>query len=85
MNITGRFAQTTAYVPSDFTGAFYGSSGVGNANSGGQYSDANHYTNLDASRSWTGNTSSPIYTNSIQNSSTVQPPAYIVNIWERIA
>lgn len=68
MNITGYVGGGLG----TYGGAFYhGWDYSGSAADGGGSTDATG--NFDASRSWTGNTSNPIYTNDIQNSSTVQP------------
>lgn len=75
-NITGTFAVRSAWNNGAAGGAFYVTS--------------NQYQNADletGSNNWRGeygfdaSRSSSIY----GNSSTVQPPAYLVNIWERIA
>lgn len=91
MNITGGFSGIRGVA----NGAFYniGSSKAGNDAVG----DSVHF---DASRSWTGETSlngshthtvSATITNNTNvnglygKSETVQPPALIVNVWERIS
>ena len=75
-------------------GAFYGSSAESafqtpNCNSGA-YSE--RYINFSADRTWTGSTSSDgahshgaYITGITGNSTTVQPPALLVNIWKRTA
>ena len=72
-NITGTFASQDM-IPSAFSGAFTAVS-RGNASSAYSGVTAQYSANFDASRS------SSIY----GNSDTVQPPAYIVNVWKRTA
>ena len=68
-NITGRFKGVDAVSGAE--GCFYNGAKVNGAASG----EDDKYINFDASRS------NPIY----GNSDTVQPPAYLVNIWKRTA
>ena len=70
--ITG-LVMTREQIPNENSGAFYT-----NGSMGGRYKlegGAGYYTRFDASRS------NPIY----GKSNTVQPPAYLVNIWKRTA
>jgi hypothetical protein len=70
MNITGNINRPWGDINSN--GAFSNYMSGGNRPAGGGYTEA--YIKFDASRTWTGNTSNPNYTNTnIQNSSTVQP------------
>jgi hypothetical protein len=73
-NITGKLNNTMWQIGRNISGAFeeqdYGVGGIGSGTNGGAWN-----VNFDASRS-----------NSIYgNSSTVQPPAYCVNVWRRTA
>ena len=71
-NITGTFVSGAwSSHTSYITGAFYQTDSVGAASG----SDSRQVLTMDASRS------SAIY----GNSSTVQPPAFVVNIWRRIS
>ena len=78
-NITGNFgAMIPDYHGSKCSGAFYGVTIDNNSHFSWQQGSANgtcYGYDINASRS------SSIY----GNSSTVQPPAFIVNIWKRIA
>ena len=70
--ITG-LVMTREQIPNENSGAFYT-----NGSRGGRYKledGAGYYTRFDASRS------NPIY----GKSNTVQPPAYLVNVWKRTA
>jgi len=69
MNITGSFL--TGHYTVEGWGAFYDAGSGGTKEYGSQYDDRR--AGFDASRSWTGSTSNPDYTDNIQNSSTVQP------------
>lgn len=100
MNITGEIAglsYDTTDSKNGMSGAFYWGS---DNKSGGGTGEKDRYGYFDASRSWTGETSlngSHTHTVSgttIKNtnvnglygkSETVQPPALIVNVWERIS
>lgn len=76
-NITGSFAVDKTsynYVDSIATGAFSKSMSTAPGNNANQSGNAPLF-NFDASRS------SSIY----GSSNTVQPPAYVVNIWQRVA
>lgn len=75
-NITGGVSKITSKGTPDSVGALYSSDFVYNnlENVGGS-DDGNSNINIDASRS------SSIY----GASSTVQPPAYVVNVWRRTA
>ena len=55
------------------SGVFYSDGSSYGRNGGHENYTMTNKVGFDASRSWTGNTSNPIYTNNIQNSSTVQP------------
>lgn len=98
MNITGHFYALDQV--NSYSGAFYrnGSTNVGGYGGSGEYSYK--MQQFDASRSWSGSTSSngshthtlsaTITNNTNVNglygkSETVQPPALIVNVWERIS
>lgn len=73
-NITGKAGGGLRNYSSDDSGALYGSNYVHNGPVDGNYG-INDILNFDASRS-----------NSIYGqSNTVQPPAYVVNIWRRTA
>lgn len=72
-NITGRFDRSNRNGFGAAEGAFYNGASVGGFARHGDKDSS--YVEFDASRS------NPIY----GNSDTVQPPAYIVNIWERIS
>lgn len=77
MNITGTTGNFKTYHQGDtgyWTGAFGGSHAVSGSDAH-SYSDSRYAVAVDfnASRSWTGNTSNPIYTNNIQDFPTVQP------------
>lgn len=72
-NITGRFDRSNRNGIGPTGGAFYVGSAVGGYPRG-DGRDSN-YIEFDASRS------NPIY----GNSETVQPPAYLVNVWKRTA
>lgn len=79
-NITGNIRGLLNHTQFQGTGAISssllsGSAYSGYVNNSGNYASNIQNTNIDASRS------SSIY----GNSSTVQPPAYLVNIWERIS
>lgn len=77
-NITGTSLSSFLLDFSNPGGALYGSTVSAGAQlklGGGTYGSVGNQLNIDASRS------SSIY----GNSSTVQPPAYVVNIWERTA
>lgn len=78
-NITGQTAglanDMSAASQELYNGAFYKGTNTRQAGWGGATADEFHPLVLDASRS------SPIY----GNSDTVQPPAYVVNIWKRTA
>lgn len=74
-NITGNFGSGCLmnWQGSTTGGALYRGSSGGGQNAGGTDGDTNGSINLDASRS-----------NSIYgSSSTVQPPAYRINVWRR--
>ena len=77
-NITGTFGNTTRFSASDMASRTSGAFSFTNQNSPAQYgsnADVGGYVSFDASQS-----------NSIYgNSNTVQPPAFVVNIWKRIA
>lgn len=80
-NITGRFRTsggTGSYrtIFTEISGAFYGdSSQSGRGGTSSETENGYIYLNIDASRS-----------NSMYgNSTTVQPPAYVVNVWRRTA
>ena len=73
-NITGAFAGLRTEAGTTGTGAFQ-NNGNYNGYASANGSATNNSLSFDASRS------SSIY----GNSSTVQPPAFVVNIWERIA
>lgn len=83
-NITGSFlpfGQTFGYpiADSNASGAFYKTTAVIN---GPEYENAgNSNTNKTTSFNFNASRSSAIY----GKSSTVQPPAYLVNIWKRTA
>lgn len=97
MNITGTVVMHGhghCTVIHDVTGAFYGtgkeSSYQGADCTGGTSSEG--YINFSADRAWTGSTSSDgahshdaYITGITGNSTTVQPPALLVNIWKRTA
>ena len=98
MNITGDVvmhgAGSGCTVIYREDGAFYGSSAVSAYNApncvGGVSSEG--YINFSADRTWTGSTSSDgahshnaYIANITGNSTTVQPPALLVNIWKRTA
>lgn len=73
-NITGTAGYFNSLANNEWSGALYnaGSTSTPDSNDG---ETTAYLTGLDASRS------NPIY----GNSTTVQPPAYIVNIWERVS
>lgn len=71
-NITGRIGSVDTYSSSS-TGCFYRSGASGRLENSNGGADPDVY--LDASRS------SSIY----GGSDTVQPPAFVVNIWRRVA
>jgi hypothetical protein len=72
-NITGRFTSGQINPDTNASGAFYSGLGAGDALQGGSYGRG--IDGFDAARS-----------NSIYgNSTTVQPPAYVVNIWRRVS
>ena len=102
MNITGTtFGESNALFDTSYSGAFYRGTET-NRSGVGKYDNDNNLVYFDASRSWTGSTSSsgshthtlsgatqmshiwenqPIY----GKSNTVQPPAYVVDVWKRIS
>ena len=97
MNITGQVAMHGVggcTVIGSESGAFYGSSTESayqavNCASGASSQD---FINFSADRTWTGSTSSDgahshnaYITGITGNSTTVQPPALLVNIWKRTA
>lgn len=74
-NITGSVTIGRGGYTSGVSGVFNGSSSGGGEWAGGSSSNGTCYINFNASNS-----------NSIYgNSDTVQPPAYLVNIWKRTA
>lgn len=73
-NITGAFTGTDEFRIGPTEGAFTASN-PSKSSIGTEYGANNHTINFDASNS------SPIY----GNSDTVQPHAYIVNVWRRIS
>lgn len=75
-NITGSFTKDDWPTPNTSTGSFYNTSATltGRASNVGT-GTTDYMVNFDASRS------SSIY----GNSNTVQPPAFVVNIWKRTA
>ena len=101
MNITGTtFGENAALYDTSYSGAFYRGTETNRAGVGKTDYD-NNLVYFDASRTWTGSTSSngnhthtlsggtqvsnirasqPIY----GRSNTVQPPAYVVDVWKRI-
>ena len=74
-NITGSITSNVTYSATLPTGALYSNGYSTWRKSGTDQTLYNGTTNLDASRSNT------IY----GNSDTVQPPAYLVNIWKRVS
>ena len=97
MNITGEIVmhgggRCTAL--GDAHGAFYGSGVVSSYQGPNCWSSASsiEYAHFSADRTWTGSTSSAgahshnaYITGITGNSTTVQPPALLVNIWKRTA
>ena len=97
MNITGLFVKRGSGICTDIAesrGAFFGDSISGayeiGSCAGGATSEG--VINFSADRAWTGSTSSDgahshdaYITNITGNSTTVQPPALLVNIWKRTA
>ena len=98
MNITGNIGLhgvgNGCTVIQDMGGAFYGSTQSSAYHApdcvGGASSE--NYINFSADRTWTGSTSSDgahshsaYITGITGNSTTVQPPALLVNIWKRTA
>lgn len=74
MNITGGYVQTRIWKDSPYsayTGAFYAAGNGGDLYGSGGIDS--HYAYFDASRSWTGSTSTANYSSTLQTSTTVQP------------
>lgn len=97
MNITGQVVMHGAGICTDisgFSGAFFrsrtnGAYAIGSCASG---VSSEGVVNFSADRTWTGSTSSDgahshdaYITGITGNSTTVQPPALLVNIWKRTA
>ena len=97
MNITGYVTMHgigTCTVIDSSSGAFYGTSKSSSYHGPGCVSgvSSENYINFSADRTWTGSTSSDgahshgaYITGITGNSTTVQPPALLVNIWKRTA
>lgn len=97
MNITGSVVMHGIGACTDIgseRGAFYGSDAEGAYHGAECYSGASseRYVNFSADRTWTGSTSSAgahshsaYITGITGQSTTVQPPAPLVNIWKRTA
>lgn len=97
MNITGNIVMHGIGSCTDIagvTGAFYGTSGESSYHTSACYGGARSedYAHFSADRTWTGSTSSDgahshdaYITGITGNSTTVQPPALLVNIWKRTA
>ena len=97
MNITGDVVMhgiVSWTVINDFHGAFYGI-GTDSSYHGPEClsgAPSERYINFSADRTWTGSSSSDgahshgaYITGITGNSTTVQPPALLVNIWKRTA
>ncbi len=77
-NITGEFGNYDVYADTTIaSGAFQKDASAGN----GDYTGSNSLTRQHMQVTFSASRSSSIY----GNSNTVQPPAYVVNIWERTA
>ena len=97
MNITGDVVMHgigSCTVINDFHGAFYGIGTDSSYHGPSCFSGApsERYINFSADRTWTGSTSyagahshNAYITGITGNSTTVQPPALLVNIWKRTA
>jgi hypothetical protein len=101
MNITGTtFGENKDLYDTSYSGAFYRGEETNKAGVG-KYDHDNNLVYFDASRSWTGSTSSNgNHTHTLAGSTqlshisesqkiygrsnTVQPPAYVVDVWKRI-
>lgn len=102
MNITGTtFGEHIGYYPDSISGAFYPGTETNASGIGAKSDNDNYKVHFDASRTWTGSTSSNgNHTHTLAGSTqlshisesqkiygrsnTVQPPAYVVDVWKRI-
>lgn len=92
MNITGDFSTLDAVAVEEPTGAFYLKQIKGTADCAPSQNENDYLVGFEASRTWTGNTSSPNKTTTdnftgnteATGSSETRPKNYTIRLWKRV-